>query len=69
MIREVKVYVCPEGQPLDDDIKQALEIVKDQPFIIELKWFVNYSGWYNVSIKDGMTLDEIKDKFPKYYAI
>ena len=69
MIQELKTYICPNGQPTDDDIKQALEIVKGQPFIIELKWFVNYSGWYNVSIKDGMTLDEIKDKFPKFYAI
>ena len=69
MIREVKVYVCPGGQPLDDDIKQALEIVKGQPFIIELKWFVNYSGWYGATLKDGTTLEEVKAQFPKYYAV
>ena len=36
MIREIKVYVCPEGGALDDDSKEAREIVKGPPFIIGL---------------------------------
>ena len=68
MIQELKTYIC-SNSPTDEDINQALAIVKDQSFIIKFKWFVRYSGWYEATVKNEMTFEQVKEQIPKIYGI
>ena len=69
MIREVKFYQCEGGHPSDDEIKVALDIVRGQPFIIELRWFRKYSGWHRTLICKDDTLDSVKERLPRIYGM
>lgn len=73
MLREVKVYKC-DGIPQDRDIVEALDIVhqaekEDISIIVELKWFVPYSGRYKIEIDEKDTIKSVRKKLPKTYGV
>lgn len=73
MIREVKTYKC-EGTPSDTDIVEALDIVhqaekEDNHIILELKWFVPYSGNYKIQITEEDNIKTVRAKIPKTYGV
>lgn len=73
MLREVKVYKC-DGIPQDRDIVEALDIVhqaekEDISIIVELRWFVPYSGRYKIEIDEKDTIKSVRNKLPKTYGV
>ena len=68
-MKYIKEYLCDKETPLDEEIRECLEIVNKEDCIIKLTWFVRYNGWHNLLIKDGMTFEECKDKLPKFYGV
>ena len=73
MLKEVKVYKC-DGIPQDRDIVEALDIIQlaekeDNPIIIELRWFVPYSGRYKIEIDEKDTIKSVRKKLPKTYGV
>ena len=68
----VKEYLSdnPSGfGPSDDEIKECLNIVQKENCIVKLKWYVNYSGWYTLTVKNGMTFDDCENALPKVYPM
>lgn len=68
LIREYKTF-WTKGHPTDNTIREALNIVKGQQFVIELHWFVQYSGNYEVCISSDDTLESVKERLPKIYPV
>lgn len=67
MIQELKIYLC--DRPHEDEIRQAMEISKRDNCIIELRWFVEYSGWYKALVEPGSTIQDVEKQIPKMYGI
>lgn len=36
---------------------------------VELRWFVEYSGWYNAIISPDSTIKDVENQIPKIYPI
>lgn len=67
MIQECKVYLC-EG-PTDEEILEALDIVKRDHCIIKLQWYVRHRGIYHAIVTFDSTLESVKAQIPKVYGI
>ena len=67
-MRLVKEYRCDDRTPSDDEIRECLEIVKED-CIVKLRWYFPYSGWYELFIDSSMTFEECKNKLPKRYGV
>lgn len=68
MIIEIKDYFSL-GEPTDEDIIEAIELAKKNNCIINLIWFIEYSGRYNQYIRKEDTLKIVKERLPKIYGI
>lgn len=68
-MKYIKEYLCDKRTPSDEEIRECLEIVNKEDYIIKLTWFYPYNGWHNLLIKNGMTFEECKDKLPKIYGV
>lgn len=64
----IKEYLC-DGTPSDEEIIKAIKIVEKDNCVVRLKWFIPYSGWYTLLVKDGMTFEECKNKLPRVYGL
>jgi hypothetical protein len=53
-MKEIKHYWI-EDTPKIEDIKEAFKIVKEQDVVVEIKWYVPYSGTYARSIMSKHT--------------
>ena len=73
MIKKIVTYKCFNpggfGSPNDEDILECIKIAKDEGVIIELKWYIKWSGWYSLYISEDNTLEECKDKIPRCYGL
>ena len=68
-MKYIKEYLCDKETPSDEEIRECLEIVSKEDYIIKLTWFVPYNGSHQLYIKNGMTFEECKDKLPKFYGV
>ena len=68
MIQELKTYMC-NHIPNDDDILEAMRIVKINDCVVRILWTVMYSGTYDVLIAQDSTLDSVKAQLPKVYPV
>lgn len=68
MIQELKTYIC-DHTPKDEDILEAMDIVKRDRCIVMIKWNVAYSGSYHVIVAFDFTLESVKEQLPKLYPI
>ena len=68
MIEELKTYIC-DRIPTDDDILQAMVIVKKERVVIKLMWNVLYSGTYHVSIAHDSSLESVKAQMQTIYPV
>jgi hypothetical protein len=62
----IKNYEC-EREPTKEEISLGKRIADKEDCIVNLKWFVRYSGWYNIRIEKGTTFDECMEQVPKCY--
>jgi len=70
MITEVKQYMCPfDTTPKDEDIKDCIELAKQNNCIIHLTWRMKWSGDYGRYIYPHNTFEEIKESLPKIYGM
>lgn len=71
MVKQIQYYLLTEnGVPTDNDLIECLNIQKENPDkIIVLKYFKKWSGWFEVWFNDVKTLEEVKEKMPKYYCV
>ena len=68
MIARLKTYLC-NRTPEDDDILQAMEIVKHDHCFVKILWSIPYSGTYYVIVSFDSTLEYVKEQIPKIYGI
>lgn len=68
MIQELKTYLC-DHTPKDDDILEAMKIVKNDNCVVKISWHIKYSGTYDVVIANDSTLESVKAQIPKIYPI
>lgn len=67
-MRLVKEYICDNYyKPSDDEIKECMQIVKNENCVIKLVWFFN--GWHHILITSDMTLEDCKKKLPRRYPV
>ena len=64
----IKNYEC-KFEPTKEEISMGKKIADKEDCIVNLKWFVGYSGWYNIRIEKGTTFDECMEQIPKYYPM
>lgn len=64
----IKEYWC-DTQPKDEDIQEGMNIASSEHCIVVLKWFFPYSGYYKVTIKEGMSFEECFSQIPQSYPI
>lgn len=62
---EIKQYFI-DGYPQIEDVEEAFKIVKEQNVIVELKWYVNYSGSYSVNVSSEDIEKGVQEFFNKY---
>lgn len=55
--------------PDDEEIKECIEIANREDCIVRLRWFVKYSGWYELSVTKGTTFEECKSQLPTCYPV
>jgi len=72
-MNEIK-YFWIDGMPTVEHIKEAYRIVKEENYIVTLKWFVKYSGHYAISVDhediETMTPEEFFEKeVPHIYGV
>ena len=66
----VKEYISDDTLfPSDDEIKECVKIANDEDCIVRLKWYVEYSGWYTLTVTKGMTFDECRARIPTCYPL
>ena len=65
----IKEYMCDNRTPSDYEITKCLKIVKEEDCIVKLMWFYPYSGWYNMTIRNGMTFEDCKAQLPECYPV
>ena len=65
----IKEYLCDGSTPCDEELLEGLDIVSKEDCIVRLKWFFPYSGWYDLTLKRGMTFEECKSKLPNFYGV
>lgn len=68
-MKYIKEYLCDKRTPLDEEIRECLEIANKEDCIVKLTWFYPYNGWHKLFVKNGMTFEECKDKLPKVYGV
>lgn len=61
-------YKC-ESEPSDEEINLGMDIANKEDCIVNLKWFVPYSGLYNIRIEKDTTFDECKKQIPDCYPV
>lgn len=64
----IKTFRC-ESKPTQQEILEAIKIAKEDKCIVELKWFVAYSGNYSITISAEETFEGIVNKLPKKYPV
>ena len=74
MLKIETYYIYEHECPTLEDIEKGFEIVKNNNVIVELKWYVPYSGIYVRCISPdnvANTSPEIyfKEKIPHVYAV
>ncbi len=71
MIKQLLYYYKTEhGVPTDEDLIQCLSIQDENPDkIVILKYYKNWSGWYEVWFDDKFTLEEVRKSMPKGYPV
>jgi hypothetical protein len=67
MIQECKTYLC--DYPKDEDILEAMEIVKRDNCVIKLQWNIPHSGTYFAIVAHDSTLESVKKQIPRVYGI
>lgn len=68
---EIKQYWI-DGRPQIEDVEEAFKIVKEQNVIVELRWYVKYSGSYSVNISSEdieKGVQEFFKKIPHFYPV
>ncbi len=68
MLKKKEIYIC-DTIPHDEDIEKGMEIAKENDVLVEIRWHVPYSGWYNVFISSDSEFDDIKNQMPRIYGI
>lgn len=68
-MRLIKEYLCDNRTPSDEEIKECIEIAKEENCVVKLKWLFPHNGWHERYIKDDMTFEEIKDTLPTHYGV
>lgn len=58
MIIPIKEYLT-ELTPTLEDIKESILLAKKNNCIIHLKWFIEYSGWYDRYIRSTDNAEEV----------
>lgn len=73
MLLRIEEYTVDHGGvPTDEEIQQALRIkeIYDDTVLVVLKWYMNYSGWYQVDILESdKTADDVRKRMPKVYGL
>ena len=68
MIQEVRIYLS-DGEPKEEDILKAIDIVKRDGCLIRLQWHMEYSGMHEVIVAHDSTLESVKAQLPKFYPV
>lgn len=68
-MKQIKMYLCDNRIPTDEEIMQCVEIANAEDCIVELRWNFPYSRWYKLNISKGMTFEECKNALPKSYPV
>ena len=68
-LKKVVNYLCDQSTPTDDEIEQCIHIAYRDHCIVRLSWSFPYSGWYELHICEGMTVEECKERLPKVYPV
>lgn len=63
MLKIETYYIDEHERPTLEDVKEAFEIAKINNIIVELKWYVPYSGTYARCISP----DDVKNMSPETY--
>lgn len=62
-MNKLETYICYDGLPTLDDIKEAFDLIKNNSkIIVKIKWFDIYGGWkeINVTPQNVCDMDYIK---------
>lgn len=69
-MKKLLQYICDyDYVPNDDEIKECLRIANEKHCVIRLEWNVRYSGRFQMTIREEMTLEECKQRLPKVYGV
>ena len=72
MLQRIQEYTVDHiGVPTNEEIKQAIQAKMYMPDTVHiLKWYVEYSGGYQVDIlKSDETPDDVRKRMPKAYGL
>ena len=62
---EIKQYWI-DGCPHIEDVEEAFKIVKEQNVIVQLRWYVKYSGSYSANVSSEDIEKGVQEFFNKY---
>ena len=72
MIKELKTYrvTTPNQIPTEDDIRAAINIAKVEHCYINIEYYIQYSGWYIISIGENSTIEAVQEQIKgKIYPV
>ena len=58
---ELKSFVV-DSTPKKEELEEAQKIAIEQNCIVELKWFVQYSGWHNRYINKDTDIEKLNEQ-------
>ena len=65
----IKEYMCDKRTPSDKEIEEAVNIATTEDCVVKLFWIYPYSGEYKAYVYPADTVEEVKEKLPKCYAL
>ena len=70
MIKAITYFFVEKGTPTDQDLQECLDFAKANPEKkVILRWYVKWSGTYEICFDGINTVEEARSNMPKYYAV
>ena len=68
-MKPIKEFMCDYTKPSDKEIEEAVSIASTEDCVVKLYYNYPYSGNYKVYVHPNETVEEVKEKLPKCYAV
>ena len=65
----IKEFICDGDTPSVEELEKAIEISNWEQCVVRLRWYYPGSGWYEMNVYNGMTLEDCQDALPKFYPV